>query len=351
MILKPLTWLFSLLTHGDIFHAALLLNASAGGLCVFLTWYFFKKRTGRTSYALLMGALLGFTTAHLLLSVFVETYIFSAAALIASVLILSEKDAKLEHSVAAGLVTFGITVTNLIQTGILFLFTQKSIKKTIQYGVVTVAVAVVLNFIQNTIEPYNQVFYVTSNLSSESAYQRTILDVPISETVSRANAIGRTLVLSSIIAPRPTILLEEAGCSYPCFKTLRFINGKYHYASYIGFGSWLARTWFALLLISGILFLRQLFRSPTDASLQAALALNILFNFILHMNYGDDPLLYTPNWTYALVFFFGISYERFADKKWMQIILLVFLTAVLFNNIELFRKIVDAILPFFGQGT
>jgi Na+/phosphate symporter len=59
-------------------------------------------------------------------------------------------------------------------------------------------------------------------------------------------------------------------------------------------------------------------------------------------------MLYSPNWTYALIFFFGISLEKFADKKWIQIGLLIFLIALLFNNIELFRKILNAIQPFFG---
>ena len=75
--------------------------------------------------------------------------------------------------------------------------------------------------------------------------------------------------------------------------------------------------------------------------------LNILFNFILHMNYGDDPMLYSPDWTYAVVFFLGISYESLADKKWFQVVLLIFLAGLLINNLGLFQKILSAILPYF----
>lgn len=77
-----------------------------------------------------------------------------------------------------------------------------------------------------------------------------------------------------------------------------------------------------------------------------ALLANILFNFILHMNYGDDPILYSPDWTYALIFFFGISYEGLANKKWFQAIILIFLTGLLINNLDLFHKMLEAILPF-----
>ena len=64
------------------------------------------------------------------------------------------------------------------------------------------------------------------------------------------------------------------------------------------------------------------------------------------MNYGDDPLLYSPNWTYALILFFGMSFEKLADKKWFQAVLLVFLAALMVNNLEFFRKVLEAVLPF-----
>ena len=81
--------------------------------------------------------------------------------------------------------------------------------------------------------------------------------------------------------------------------------------------------------------------------MQAALAVNLLFNFILHMNYGDDPILYSPDWTYALVLFFGISFESLGENKWLQVLLFVFAAALLFHNLELFGKVLEAISPFF----
>jgi hypothetical protein len=118
-------------------------------------------------------------------------------------------------------------------------------------------------------------------------------------------------------------------------------------SSYVGFGSWLARGWFIALLIAGGLFLWRLLKSPQKPYLQSALLLTILFNFVLHMLYGDDPILYSPDWTYAVVFFFGISYENLSGKKWFQALLLVFLTCLLINNLDLFRKTLEAISPFF----
>ncbi len=346
LILRPAVWMFSLLLNGDKFHAALLLNSLFGGVCTFLAWLFFKGRTGNTSYALLIASLLGYSTSHMLLSVFFESYIFSGAALLAFVMLLGSGEKRLAHLVPVGLLTFGITITNFIQTCIAFLLVRRNFKELFRYVLIVLALAVVLAFVQHTLYPSSEPFYIVSNLTGESVYRYNLFEVPNSVAVSRANVIFRNITLFSVVAPRPLVFLEELGCTFPCFNTIRYYRGAYQYASYIGFGSLLARTWFVLLIVAGVIFLWKLFKSPRDASLQAALALNLLFNFALHMNYGDDPLLYSPNWTYALILFFGISFEKLADKKWFQAVLLVFLAALMANNLEFFRKVLEAVLPF-----
>lgn len=346
LIFRPAAWLFSLLLNADSFHGAILLNALFGGVCVLLAWSFFKSRTGNTTYALLMASLLGISTSHFLLSVFLESYIFSAAALLAFVLLLGSGEKRLSRLVPVGLLTFGITITNFIQTCVAFLLVQRDLKEIFKYVLIVLALAVALAFVQHTLYPSSEPFYDIGNLTGESVYRYDLFEVPASVAVSRANVIFRNIALFSVVAPRPLVFLEELGCTFPCFNTIRYYRGAYQYASYIGFGSLLARTWFVLLIIAGGLFAWKLLKSPREASLQAALALNLLFNFVLHMNYGDDPLLYSPNWTYALVLFFGISFEKLADKKWFHAALLVFLTALMFNNLEFLRKVLEAVLPF-----
>lgn len=345
LLLRPPAWLVSLILNGDLFHAAILLNSLFGGVCVYLAWSFFSQRTGNTTYAMLMAALLGFSTSHLLLSVFLESYIFSAAALIAFFVLLGSTNAK-SLLIPVGLVTFGITITNFIQTCIAHLLIRRNIRGFFLYVIIVLALAVPLAFVQQTLYSSSEPFYIPANLTGESAYRHDLLELPSGVVLSRANVIFRNMALFSVVAPRPLILLEEIGCSYPCFNTIRYFRGAYQYASYVDFGSWLARTWFLGLVVAGGFFAWRLIKSPREAPLQAALALNLLFNFILHMNYGDDPLLYSPDWTYALVFFFGISFEKFAGNKWFQIVLLVFLSALMINNLDVFRRILDAVLPF-----
>lgn len=351
LILRPPVWLLSLFLNGDKYHAALLLNAAFGGVCVFLAWIFFKKRTGNTAYSLLIAALLGFSISHLVLSSLLESYIFSAAALIIFFMLAQSRDSKLWQLSLAGLVTFGITVTNFIQTCIDLVVIRRDIKLTFKYVVVVLSVAVLLALAQNLLYPKSDPFFLTNRYKSEASNMKDYSDMGkdqiIRDLKSRVNVTFRNTTLFSVVAPRPLIRYEGAACNPFCVRVMRRFRGEYLYASYIGFGSLLARSWFLGLVIAGLLFARQFFKSPNQVALQTALLLNVLFNFILHIRYGDDPLLYTPDWTYALVFFFGISFERWMNNKLLQVILLVFLIGLMINNLGLFSTILGLVQQFF----
>ncbi len=346
LILRPLTWLLALFLNGDKFHAAILLNSIGGGMCVYLAWLFFKRRTGNTAYALLIAAMLGLSNSHLILSTFLETYIFSAAALIAFLLLLQSEQSALKQLVPVGLLTFGITVTNFVQTCIAYFMTPARRRSIFIYVVTVVVIAVLLAFIQNILYPSSNPFFIPSNLWGENAYRFNIMEAEPRLIISRINLLLRHFTLFDVVAPRPLILTDEVGCSFPCFQTYYKYRGVYVISSYVGFGSWLARSWFAALVLAGGLYLWKLIKAPRETHLQNTLLLIILFNFILHIFYGDDPMLYSPDWTYALIFFFGVSYEKFAGKKDFQAMLLVFLVCLLVNNLDLFRKILEAISPF-----
>lgn len=350
LIFRPVAWFFSFLLHGNKFYAPLLLNSLFGGVCVFLIWSFFKRNNGNTTYALLVAALLGFSASHLILSVFLESYIFSAAALIAFVYLLRTKEKKLTKYVSVGLLTFGITITNFAQTCIAFLLTRRNIKTFLKYVLIVMALGVALAFVQDVLYPSSEPFYVPSSYAQESEYRFNIFQAESWNIIGRTNVLTRSIAMFSMMAPRPLILLKETNCSFPCILVYYYDRfGQYFISSYAGFGRLLAFVWLLLMLAAGILFVRNFIRSPKrfESMLSVALLSNIVFNFILHMNYGDDPMLYSPDWTYAIVFFFGLSFESLANKKWFQTILLIFLIGLAINNLGLFHKILDAILPFF----
>lgn len=346
LILRPPTWLLSLFMNGDKFHAAIVLNSLAGGLCVYLTWLFFKQRTRNTAYALLIAALLGLSNSHLILSTFLETYIFSAAALIAFLLLLQREENSLRQLVPLGLLTFGITITNFVQTCIVYFMMPSRRRSIFKYVLAVLAIAILVAFVQDILYPSSDPFFIPSNLLGENAYRFNIFEAEPRLIVSRMNLLFRHITLFDVVAPRPLILTDEIGCSFPCLQTYYKHRGVYVISSYVGFGSLLARGWFAALALAGGFSLWKFLKSPKETHLQIALLLTLFFNFTLHMFYGDDPILYSPNWTYAVVFFFGISYENLAGKKWFQVLLLVFLVCLLINNLDLFRKTLEAISVF-----
>jgi hypothetical protein len=273
---------------------------------------------------------------------------FSAAALILFVFLLQKEDKNLGTIVPAGLLTFGITISNFAQTCVLFFMTRPRWKAIINYVLIILSLALLLAYIQKLLYPSSDPFYLPSSYSQEKDYQFNILDAERPLVVGRANAYARAIALYSVVAPRPLILLEEVGCNFPCSMVYYYTRrGDYSVSSYEGLGNLVVSAWFVLMLIAGGWFVVKWIRSPKSSALPIALLINILFNFILHMNYGDDPMLYSPDWTYAVVFFFGISYEPLAAKKWFHILLLIFLTALLFNNLGLFKNILDAIQPYF----
>jgi hypothetical protein len=114
-------------------------------------------------------------------------------------------------------------------------------------------------------------------------------------------------------------------------------------------GNLLVFAWAILLLMSGVFFLWNLIRTR-KVDLALAFALSLLFNFLLHLSYGFETFLYSPDWAYALIFFVGLSLVPLARNRLFQGALLVFLILLAYNQVHFFQFILDTIAPFYGQG-
>lgn len=348
LIFRPPVWLLSLILNGNKFYAALLFNSLLGGICVFLTWTFFKQRTKNSTYALLIAGLLGLSSSHLILSVFLESYMFSAATLMIFLLLLQREEKPLARLILAGLLSFGVTMTNFIQTCILFFMTIPKVKTIFKYIASVLILALFLAFVQDIVYPPSDPFYVPSSYAQEKNYQFNLFEAQPWSVSGRANALARSMLMFSVAAPQPLILLKETGCAFPCTMVYYYDkHGVYHISSYAGFGKALVFVWLIMLFAAGALFLKKFRASYPSFMLSTALLLNLLFSFVLLMNYGDDFMLYSPSWTYALALFFGISYEEYSNKKWIQFALLIFLAGLTINNLNQFREILNAVQPFY----
>lgn len=329
IIIRPLVGLLALLFKGDTLFAAFTLNALTAALCVYLIWDFVKRAIGNRLYTLLIAALFGASATQLAFGSIIESYIYlSAVALI--FLILLQRDSPLWMQVLAGLVAFGITISNVGQTFITHFFVKRNLKQIIIYGVIITALVVPLSLLNNFIYPNSQpYFWDLSSLRGEGTNQ-------FPATIQRAEYLARTMVLTSFVAPEPIVIRD--GWPFPKVWMFRASIRKApmqlaNFETPLGDG--LALTWVGLMLLGGVLFLKNIRKQ--DNGYFIAFIVTLLFYFALHLRYGKDVFLYATNWTYAITLFLALAWRELADKKWFQVLLLVFILLVLMNNAEMYR--------------
>lgn len=337
IIIRPIVFTISLFLKGNMLFAAYLANALAGALCVFLVWFFIKHLTKNSLYALLTASIFGASSTQLVFGSIMETYIFlSAVALLFLVLLIQDKP--LIALVIAGLVAFGITISNIAPTVIAHFFIKRDIKQLIKYGLIILALVVPLSFLNNVIYPNSQpYFWEFASLQGEEKNS-------FPANLQRANLLGRVMVLHSIVSPNPLIIDD----GFPFVKTWMFraaINGDpMLLATYdTTFNTFLAYFWMGLMAFGGLLFLKNFFKQDNRFFLTFILIL--LFNFIFHLVYGMDVFLYSANWTYALILFFALAWKEFANKRWFQAVLLLFIMLLLINNSQLLYTMLKTSAP------
>lgn len=337
IIIRPLVGILALLFKGDALFAAFTLNALVGALCVYLVWDFTKRAIGNRLYALLIAALFGASSTQLAFGSIIESYIYlSAVALV--FLVLLQRDNPLWMQVITGLAAFGITISNVGQTFIAHFFVKRDLKQIIIYGIIVGALVVPLSLLNNFIYPNSQpYFWDLSTLGGEGHNQ-------FPPTVQRAEYLARTMALTSFVAPEPLVIRD--GWPFPKVWMFRASIKKdpmqlANYETPLGDG--LALAWVGLMLLGGVLFLKNIRRQDNGYFL--AFIFILLFNFALYMQYGKDVFLYATNWTYAITLFVALAWRELADKRWFQGLLLVLILLLLVNNAEMYRTMLEISAP------
>lgn len=346
LFLRPSVWLASLVLNGERLHAVFMVHALAAAACVFLAWKIVIRASSNTSYALIAASILGASASHLLLGSMMETYIYSALALLIFVSLLQNEVISFKSMALAGILVFGITVTNLAQTVILYFSKQSNFKMLLRYFIIVAAAVFILNWIQVWTYPAARAM-TPSNLQGEQSYRVNLTKKPWHLT-GRLSLMGRAILFYGVVAPKPFILMEELGMNVPNFRTFQIAIGEFRVAGYSGLADAAVIIWVAILVGAFVLFVLDWF-----GKVKPVFALGLLiclgFNFVLHVLYGDDPLLYSPDWVYALVLFVMFSFSRFADRKWFQAFAAVFLALAMTINFGLLRQIMEVSAPFYGR--
>jgi hypothetical protein len=348
IFLRPPVWFLSLFLNGDRQQAVFLLNALAGAACVLLAWLIVRRASGNTTYALIMAAILGASSSHLLLSSMLETYIYSALALLFFTWLIQAGHTSLTFTVPAGVLVFGITITNLFQTLLLYFFNHPRLRVILKYILIVVFITAVLNLLQVSMYPNAHSIFQPANFEREGYYIWNPFDLSW-RTMGRFSLIARAIPLYGVVAPTPFILKEELAVEFPNFRTYQILLGEFHVAGYRGLADITVKFWIIILAAAGLLFILEFFRSHKQATFPVSLILCLGFSFGLHLVYGDDPMLYSPNWVYALILFVALMLQRWADRRWLQLLLMGFLVMLMNTNLRLIYQIMEVSAPYFGK--
>jgi hypothetical protein len=334
LLLKPPVDLISFFLKGDKLFGVYLFVSGAGAACVYLAWAFIKEGTKNPVYASLIAALLGLSTSHLFFGSFIESYIFLAASLLLFYVLLI-KDRPFPALVMAGLAAIGITHSNFAQNVIAFFSVKFNIKQTIRFVATVLVFLVLLTLLNNLLYPEaHPFFFIPSTLQAEGSNL-----YPLNRL--RIQGMARAFLLHNVIAPTPILHTGEIP-----FVQFRFfkpeIDKLSQYTTPLQNST--VSLWLGLLALAGLLFVKD-YKKNLRNGFYYALAGGMILNAGLHLHYGKELFLYSPNWTYSVVLLVGMAWQPVSGKRWFQIVLLVLLSLVAFNNHQLFLTFIEILIP------
>lgn len=332
LLFRPPIDLLAFFLKGNKLWGAFLFTALGGASCVYLAWMFIKSATGSSVYASLIASLLGLTASHLIFGSLIESYIFLAASLLLFFVLLL-KDRPMPVLIAASLMTMGITYTNFAQNVIALFTVKPNIKQMIRFVTSVIVLLVLLTLLNNLLFPdAHPFFFVPSTLQAE---QQNLF--PLNQL--RVQALMRAFLFHNVAAPTPIFYDQDIP-----FIQFRFFKPEIDELSQydLPIQNLTIGVWLGFLVLAGTLFLLNIKKNPhlrLSLALMGCMALNVG----LHLRYGKELFLYTPNWTYALILLVGIAWQRLSNHKWFQALLLMFLFLLAWNNSILILTILDVL--------
>lgn len=347
IIIRPLMRLVSFWMGEHYPLGAMLVVSAVAGLCVFMAWLFVKRATNSNTYAFLFATLLGSTASHLLFGSLTENYIFGAASLIFFFLLIQAKENRFSVLIPAGLILFGITITNIAQGVIGLFFNKFGFRRLIQFCIAVLTLGVLLTLFTNLIYPKSiTLFFNPKDIAVEFGFVKIVGESPESNFSEKLQVATRTMALYGIVAPKPIEAISEKP-PFPTIDLKTFDIRTHTFASYKGFANIPLVLWLILLVGSLVTFIKNI-RTSKHLPLMLGLLSALGFNFLMHLFYGTELFLYTPYWTYALIFFIALSLSEFSEKTWFQIFLTAIVLAIMINNFNFIFSIFNAVAPFYA---
>jgi len=164
--------------------------------------------------------------------------------------------------------------------------------------------------------------------------------------IEKFGVVGRSIFLYGVVAPTPiedyTRKTTDPIIDFKTYDYHDHIYAWYNGLAYVPLVGWL------ILLAGAFFYFFKDLRSSTHTPLMLGLLGSLAFTYFLHMNYGTELLLYSPYWTYLLIFFIALAYADFAGRRWFESMLTVFALTLMVNNGWFIFIILRGLAPYFA---
>ncbi len=336
LVTLPISWVLSqLLPTYEL--AMIVFAAGTGGVAIVLIFITLRMLLGRVNVAAGVSAFYGLSMSQVVFGCIPDTYELSIISLVPTYVLtflcLKNKKLYFPFWAVAGVMSFGITITNSIQTALclcVVLSVVKSggerIKKFLLFGALVGIAGLGLNLVQKGLIPEAQLVFKPDVYDHEMEYTSNLL---LENPLFVAKEIGKNFFLYSYIGqfPRATKFVEDVW--------LKLV----YYKAEVEYG-WLALT--AVILWLG-LYLRGLLynlRDESDRWFTIAMLLSFGANMGLHSIYGTSEIfLYTPHFSLA-VLLAGVSANNTRGiVVWGGWWLLAILTGL--NNLDVVQQMLE----------
>ena len=128
-----------------------------------------------------------------------------------------------------------------------------SFNKIFHFTALTLSLGIVISLIHAAWYPSSKLFFLLSDAQAEEEFAFSIFQEPTWRAIGRVILLVRTILLYTVIAPRPYVFLKEVGGSFPRFNFFKIAPETFSYSSYNGLGNLLVIAWVILLLAAGML--------------------------------------------------------------------------------------------------
>lgn len=342
LIVRPAVYFVAFVFNANVYAAALMLLALTGAASIMLAWAFIRNIVADENYAFLFASIFGLSTTHLLFNTLTETYIFSAFFLILFFYLL-QKRAHFVWLILTGVGTFGITISNLVQSSMGLVLVDFKIRRALILVACVIIASFGLTFVNRSFHPNSDFFFAGGPQGELQHYLDVTKEVGV---LPRAKLAAANMFMFSVVAPQP--FLDEAprddDSTFPRFN---FMLGP-RLSAFVGTGRIAIVVWLAIFAGALVSFVQLLRREGLSIPNRFALAFLacLAFNLAFHTVYAFDPFLYSADWTYALLLFTALGLRSLAANTWLQIALLALIGLLTLNNLFFLNLLMTGLSPF-----